>query len=261
MKRPRKQAVPRRGGRDAVREGGAADKEAAQQAGAWLKELGRRAGLSQIELADVLGFKYYTLFPRWRTASAGCRPRAWKLGARARSRPVGVRAQAAVLLRSGTVPAAVRGEEMNVVKFPRVQPQAAAGLAERRDQQILAACAGSIRPASQGWEVGATEHGDPQLYLLGPPPELRLHPVHLARSAGSMCSRTARPRAVRARQSDAAGRAGDCGAAPPQGEPSLARVAVAWARLREAFEEKVEPMLAEPMEVLTHVAPQLAALA
>ncbi len=40
-----------------------------------------------------------------------------------------------------------------------------------------------------------------------------------------------------------------------------AKVAVAWAALREAFEERVEPMLAEPMEVLTHVAPQLAAFA
>jgi transcriptional regulator with XRE-family HTH domain len=31
-----------------------------KQAGTWLKELRGRAGLSQIELARVLGFKYYT---------------------------------------------------------------------------------------------------------------------------------------------------------------------------------------------------------
>jgi transcriptional regulator with XRE-family HTH domain len=31
-----------------------------KQAGKWLKELRNRAGLSQIELAQVLGFKYYT---------------------------------------------------------------------------------------------------------------------------------------------------------------------------------------------------------
>lgn len=31
-----------------------------KQAGAWLKELRARAGLSQIELAQRLGFKYYT---------------------------------------------------------------------------------------------------------------------------------------------------------------------------------------------------------
>jgi transcriptional regulator with XRE-family HTH domain len=31
-----------------------------QQAGAWLKQLRARAGLSQIELAERLGLKYYT---------------------------------------------------------------------------------------------------------------------------------------------------------------------------------------------------------
>jgi len=31
-----------------------------KRAGTWLKELRARAGLSQIELAGVLGFKYYT---------------------------------------------------------------------------------------------------------------------------------------------------------------------------------------------------------
>ncbi len=41
----------------------------------------------------------------------------------------------------------------------------------------------------------------------------------------------------------------------------VAKVVLAWGAVRGAFEERVEPMLAEPMEVLTHVAPQLAALA
>ena len=31
-----------------------------KQAGTWLKELRARAGLSQIQLAETLGFKYYT---------------------------------------------------------------------------------------------------------------------------------------------------------------------------------------------------------
>jgi transcriptional regulator with XRE-family HTH domain len=35
-------------------------KQLRKQAGAWLKELRGRAGLSQIQLADILGFKYYT---------------------------------------------------------------------------------------------------------------------------------------------------------------------------------------------------------
>lgn len=35
-------------------------KQLRKQAGSWLKELRAQAGLSQIQLADVLGFKYYT---------------------------------------------------------------------------------------------------------------------------------------------------------------------------------------------------------
>jgi transcriptional regulator with XRE-family HTH domain len=38
----------------------AQSKQLRKQAGAWLKELRAHAGLSQIQLADVLGFKYYT---------------------------------------------------------------------------------------------------------------------------------------------------------------------------------------------------------
>ena len=36
------------------------EKRLRKQAGTWLKELRARAGLSQIELAEILGFKYYT---------------------------------------------------------------------------------------------------------------------------------------------------------------------------------------------------------
>lgn len=35
-------------------------KQLRKSAGNWLKELRGRAGLSQIQLADILGFKYYT---------------------------------------------------------------------------------------------------------------------------------------------------------------------------------------------------------
>ena len=35
-------------------------KQLRKQAGTWLKELRGRAGLSQIQLAEFLGFKYYT---------------------------------------------------------------------------------------------------------------------------------------------------------------------------------------------------------
>ena len=41
----------------------------------------------------------------------------------------------------------------------------------------------------------------------------------------------------------------------------LAKAAALWATLRQTIEEKIEPMMAEPLEIATHIAPQLAALA
>jgi hypothetical protein len=40
-----------------------------------------------------------------------------------------------------------------------------------------------------------------------------------------------------------------------------ARAALIWCALRESFEEKLEAIMGEGEELLTHVAPQLAALA
>ena len=61
---------------------------------------------------------------------------------------------------------------MNVVKFPRVTTQLP--MAGNRPN-----CSSSWRPAADaiaageasGWEVGVTENGDPQVYLIGPPPD------------------------------------------------------------------------------------------
>jgi hypothetical protein len=41
----------------------------------------------------------------------------------------------------------------------------------------------------------------------------------------------------------------------------VTRVTVFWAAMRELFEEKLEPMVVEGEELLTHLVPQLAALA
>ena len=41
----------------------------------------------------------------------------------------------------------------------------------------------------------------------------------------------------------------------------LARIGLVWIAVRHHYEEKVEPLFAEPMEVVTHFFPQLAALA
>ena len=40
----------------------------------------------------------------------------------------------------------------------------------------------------------------------------------------------------------------------------FAQIGIAWVAIRHHYEEKVEPMLAEPVELLTHICPQLAAV-
>ena len=39
----------------------------------------------------------------------------------------------------------------------------------------------------------------------------------------------------------------------------LTRIGVLWIALRHQYEEKIEPLFAEPMEVVTHFFPQVAA--
>ncbi len=113
---------------------------------------------------------------------------------------------------------------------------------------------------SAPWEVGATEHGDPQVFLIGPPPDYEciLSISRLGRryviedGYGRLLYEHDNPMLL-AEQATAALRR--------RKNAIVARVAIAWFALREAIEEKTEAMMAEPIEILTHIAPQLAALA
>ena len=126
---------------------------------------------------------------------------------------------------------------------------------------MLAACGDALdKGAATSWHVGSTEAGDPQLYLLGPAPDYdcilsisrlgRLYVLedgqgHVLFEHDAMGHLADQVRSTLRRHKTAI----------------VAKVVLAWGAVRTAFEERVEPMLAEPMEVLTHVAPQLAALA
>jgi len=62
--------------------------ELRKQAGAWLQERRKAAGLSQIELAQRLGLKYYTFHSRRsKTASGASRATAWQPGRAPRVAP------------------------------------------------------------------------------------------------------------------------------------------------------------------------------
>jgi hypothetical protein len=150
---------------------------------------------------------------------------------------------------------------MTVVNFPPRPKQLPPGWQAAELQRLITACAGCVPSgAGSGWEFGQTERGDPQLYLIGPEPEheciltiSRLGTLYVLEDGngrvllehGSLMLLTDQARAALRRRKEAI----------------AARIVVTWCAAREFFEEKVEPVLAEPMEVITHFAPQLAALA
>jgi hypothetical protein len=146
---------------------------------------------------------------------------------------------------------------MTVMQFP--QPPRGWQAAEM--QAVTGSCAGSIaRGEASSWETGSTERGDPQLYLLGPAPDhecimcvSRLGRLYVLEDGGGrvLFEHASLPLLAEEIRSVLRRKKAEI----------VARVTVIWCGIREAFEEKVEPMLAEPVEILTHVAPQLAALA
>ena len=150
---------------------------------------------------------------------------------------------------------------MNVVPFPRRDGEIAHLWQRYEMQRIADACADSMsRGVVSGWEAGVTEAGDPQLYLLGPPPE-RECLVCLTRIGRLYVLEDGQGRILF--EHDAIGVLAEQvrGALRRKKAAIVARIAVAWIALRETFEEKIEPALAEPIEMFSLIAPQFAALA
>ena len=109
-----------------------------------------------------------------------------------------------------------------------------------------------------GWEIGTTEAGDPQLYLLGPAPEhecllcvSRLGRLYVLEDGQGRVVFEHDAMTVLAEQMRSTLRR--------KKGAMVARLAVAWLAIKETFEERVEPVMAEPAEILAHIAPQLAA--
>jgi hypothetical protein len=148
---------------------------------------------------------------------------------------------------------------MKLFSFPRKSPPP--GWQADELQKVSAACAAAISGGeASGWELGSTESGDPQLYLLGPAPEhecilciSRLGHRYVLEDGHGGIVFEHDSLVLLAEQVYAALRRGK--------GTIIARVAIAWHAVRELWEEKAEPILAEPAELLTHVAPQFAAFA
>jgi hypothetical protein len=148
---------------------------------------------------------------------------------------------------------------MTVVPFPLAP-------AQMRDwrpaelKQVLGACADAIeRGEASGWEIGHTEAGDPQFYLIGRPPDRecllcisRLGHLYVLEDGSGHILVEDRGLMTLARQMrEALWR---------KKGALAARLVLGWYAVREAIEERTDAVLAESQEVLAHFAPQLAAL-
>ena len=126
---------------------------------------------------------------------------------------------------------------------------------------LLAACTEAIdKGTASGWHLGRTEAGDPQLYLLGPAPDFDCI-LSVSRLGRLYVLEDGAGRIIMEHDAMAAVEETMRGVLRRTRAAVVARVALAWVAIKETFEERIEPMLAEPMEVLTHFGPHFAALA
>jgi hypothetical protein len=149
---------------------------------------------------------------------------------------------------------------MTVLDFtpPQKMP---AGWQFAEEQELLAGCATSLtNGAASGWEIGKTEAGDPQLYLLGPAPDYdcilcvsRLGGLYVLEDGNGKILFEHRNLMLLSQQV----RAAVC----RKKMMIVAKAALIWATIRQTLEERIEPLLEEPIELATHLGPQIAALA
>lgn len=149
---------------------------------------------------------------------------------------------------------------MNIVQFPRVHEPLPPGWQTAELSKLVNACASVQSSDVAGWEVGSTECGDPQLYLIGPAPDHECI-LSISRLGRLYVLEDGKGQVLFEHDNIAQLAEQTCGALRKRKAEIVARLTICWCAVREFFEEKVEPVLAEPMEVITHFAPHLAALA
>ena len=150
---------------------------------------------------------------------------------------------------------------MTIITFPPKVPRDGSPWPAAELKEITDALAPHLSSGEAGgWDVGATETGDPQFYLLGPPPGdecilciSRLGRVYVLEDGAGQVLFEHNSLVVLAEQARSALR--------KTRAQIVARVTLLWCAVRELFEEKIEPIVGESEELLTHFVPQLAVLA
>jgi hypothetical protein len=150
---------------------------------------------------------------------------------------------------------------MTVLAFPEHPRRVRAGFEPDELNRVLEILGPELANGSvSGWETDFTEAGDPQLYVLGPLPEQdcilcisRLGRLYVMEDgSGRIVSEHNSLMVLAETMKDLLRK---------QGVAVVARVALLWCALRQAYHEKVEPVLVEGEEMAAHVALQLGAVA
>jgi hypothetical protein len=147
---------------------------------------------------------------------------------------------------------------MKIVEFPRRDPCGSPDWRPDELRQLTELFGADAAQAGITWEVGATEVGDPQFYLLGPAPNYdcllcvsRLaHGYVLEDGAGRLLGEAPALHQFAEQVARAAVRSG---------RSFVARMTLLLCTVRLAIEEKLEPIFEESQELLVRFAPQVAA--
>lgn len=151
---------------------------------------------------------------------------------------------------------------MTVIPFgPRSAASTAHWRAEEMSQLLSIYAAHEAAGEASGWDLGETERREPQFYLLGHTADddcvmtiTRLDGDYVLEDGhGHVVAENASLSVIAEKAVRMVPRR--------RGAALLAQIGVAWVAIREFVEEKLEPLMAEPLEVATHFFPQLAAIA
>jgi hypothetical protein len=148
---------------------------------------------------------------------------------------------------------------MSVVAFERSHN---AGLWSQTELNTIVAALNVALASGNGreWEVGMTEKGDAQFYLLGPLPDQACE-LCISRIGRRYILEDGFGRLLFEHQSLALVALHAKAAVRSTGWELVARAVLLWCTIRQTMNDKVEPLITESEEMLVYLAPQLAAFA